>query len=277
MLGVVTQNQNTVAVPLVYAFLSSKESIQYAAVLRAILKSCKEYKISHCRPEKIMTDFEKAIINACEQIFPGVQITCCFFHLGQSVYRHVQASGLQVAYNNPKDRTIKIYVHMMLSLAFVPVKDVRRVFSQLKDDAPEELEDVLDYFEKTYISVRRKTGRVAIRMAPRYAPAVWNQYLAASNNDHKTNNISEGWHNRFHVLMGKNHPDLFSALKEFQKEQADTEISVAELGLGRKVRAAPKKKWVECQNKIRSIVLEYDMYIGRELEYLRAIAHNIVL
>ena len=31
------------------------------------------------------------------------------------------------------------------------------------------------------------------------------------------------------MVVGKNHPDLQSALKEFQEEQADVEIGVAEL------------------------------------------------
>jgi len=34
--------------------------------------------------------------------------------------------------------------------------------------------------------------------------------------------MSEAWHNRFAVVVGKHHPDLYTALQEFQKQQADT-------------------------------------------------------
>ena len=71
---------------------------------------------------------------------------------------------------------------------------------------------------------------------------LWNQYEATIAGLQRTNNLSEGWHNRFRLVVGKNHPDLYSALKEFQKEQADVEIAVAELSLGRSVKAEPKKK-----------------------------------
>ena len=49
--------------------------------------------------------------------------------------------------------------------------------------------------------------------------------------------------------MEKNHPDLFSALVEFQKEQADSEIAIAEISLGRKVKAAPKKNGLISKRK----------------------------
>lgn len=277
VLGTHTRNQITVALPMVYALLSSKEENQYSSVLNAIVEAAEKYRITDCRPRKIMTDFEKAIINACKEVFPDVVLKCCFFHLGQSVYKRVQASGLQAAYNDFTDRNLKLHVHMLLALAYVPVHDVAQVFRFLKREAPGQLEPVFSYFEKTYICVKMKRGGMTMSMAPRYPPAIWNQFEAASNDEHKTNNVSEGWHNRFHLLMGKNHPDLYSALKEFQKEQADTEIAVAEIGLGRKVKAAPKKKWIDFQNKIRLITLEYEDYVGQELEFLRAIAHNIVL
>ncbi|KAK7604825.1 hypothetical protein V9T40_006011 [Parthenolecanium corni] len=68
-----------------------------------------------------MTDFEKAIINACQGVYPDVSVSCCFFHLGQSVNRHVQQEDLQIAYNDPVDRSINVFTHMILSLAYVPV------------------------------------------------------------------------------------------------------------------------------------------------------------
>ena len=69
--------------------------------------------------------------------------------------------------------------------------------------------------------------------------------------------------------MGKSHPDIYAFIKQIQKEQGDTEIAVVELSLGRKVKAAPKKKWVETQTKLQRIVLNYEKY--SMLNYLEAI------
>ena len=42
----------------------------------------------------------------------------------------------------------------------------------------------------------------------------WNHYNAALAKSHKTIDISEGLHNRFRQVVGKDHPNLYSALLE---------------------------------------------------------------
>ena len=56
-----------------------------------------------------------------------------------------------------------------------------------------------------------------------------------------TNNMSEKLHNGFLIVFAKHHPDLHSALKEFQKEQSDTDVRVLKLTLGRSIRDVPQK------------------------------------
>ena len=96
------------AVPLVYALLTRKSTEQYTTVLRVVQEAVDEFNVTPCNPARFMTDFEKAILNACTNVYPVVTISCCFFHLGQSVYRRVQMEGLAAAYNNADDRTLKI-------------------------------------------------------------------------------------------------------------------------------------------------------------------------
>ncbi len=69
--------------PFVYALLSSKEQVQYKTVLQTVA----QYRLPHCVPQKIMTYFEKGIINAAQEVFPEIQVARCFFNLGQSVYK----------------------------------------------------------------------------------------------------------------------------------------------------------------------------------------------
>ena len=72
--------------------------------------------------------------------------------------RRVQTEGLQTEYNDPDDRSVKEAVHMLFSLAFVPVDDVVAVYEELYDDIPEEVVPIASYFEETYVRGRR--GRV---------------------------------------------------------------------------------------------------------------------
>lgn len=75
--------------------------------------------------------------------------------------------------------------------------------------------------------------------------------------------------------MGKNHPDIYLFIKEIKKEQGDTEIAVVELSLGRRVKAAPKKKWVDTQRKLQRIVLNYEDYTI--LDYLKAVGDTFMI
>jgi len=48
----------------------------------------------------------------------------------------VQEEGLQGMYNDPDDRTLKEYTHMILPLTFVPLADMPTTFEQLKVACP---------------------------------------------------------------------------------------------------------------------------------------------
>ena len=77
------QDPPTVALPLVYSFLSSKEAIQYKVVLKAVRYVAATFGLNTCKPQRIMTDVEKSILNACSEVFgddEDVSLSCCLFH-----------------------------------------------------------------------------------------------------------------------------------------------------------------------------------------------------
>jgi len=133
ILGSVTQpnkgtDHSVLALPLVYALLSSKDSHHYESVFRAVQSGANKLGIPSCEPKRFMSDFEPAIIGACHTVFPQVETNGCFFHLGQNVYRRIQSDKLQSDYTNTEDDTIRSNTHMLLALAFVPVEDIPAAF-----------------------------------------------------------------------------------------------------------------------------------------------------
>ncbi|KAE8740956.1 hypothetical protein FOCC_FOCC013530 [Frankliniella occidentalis] len=64
---------------------------------------------------------------------------------------HTKGAGLQAAYSDPDNRELKDGVHMLLSLAFVPVEDLPTAFDELREVLVDDLLDIADTFEKTYI------------------------------------------------------------------------------------------------------------------------------
>lgn len=134
VLGTVTRNTTgsepeVNVLPFVYGLLLPEECRQYASVLRVITSAAAEYCIRNYQPEMIMSDFELAILNACQEVFPYVAISACFYHLCESLYPKIQELGLQTAYNDEADRTVKDFTNMIAALAFVPISDVEGYFA----------------------------------------------------------------------------------------------------------------------------------------------------
>ncbi|KAK3911698.1 PKS-NRPS hybrid synthetase [Frankliniella fusca] len=183
------------AFPLVFALLTGKVEHLYTEVLQGLKDKAAEFHIPFPDPCTVVSDFELTIINACRAVLPRSVLRLCFFHLGQSVYRKVQNLGLAVLYNDPEERQYKVAVHQMLSVAFVPVEDVKDVFAELRPELPRQLRVLADYFEETYIGERQRrlrAGRQARPKPPRYAIKDWNQHNAAPQEQPRTNNTTEG-------------------------------------------------------------------------------------
>ena len=139
-----------ITLPFAHALLSSKETCQYTAVLEAVVRDAGQIGVNTA-PDLLINDFELAIVNICEQEFPHVAISLCLFHLKQSMYKQVQAKGLQVTYNDDGNRTLKNFVHMLAALAFVPISDVEDSFTTLKQRTSANMREYFDYFDTTYV------------------------------------------------------------------------------------------------------------------------------
>lgn len=266
-----------VALPLVYALLSSKTQLQYAAVFEAVRSSAAEYGIANCEPRSIMSDFELGIVNAAEEKFPNAKIELCFFHLKKSLYRNVQELGLQVPYQDHADSSVRDFCHMLAALAYVPVNDVRAAFRVLTGTAPNVvgIPELISYFGETYVIGIPGAGRRRA-VSPRYPPHLWNVHQITLEKRSATNNASEGWHNRFAQMLERTHPDLYTLLEGLRSEHGDTVIAILELRMGRRIRTATKKKWIDLQNRVRTVVEGYNTYgIARIVEYLELVSHNI--
>lgn len=283
ILGAVTQTginnkPQTIGLPFVHALLQNKQQSSYDKVFQVVLEEGR--KLGFRNSPRTMTDFEMGIINAVKTYSDSVK--CCFFHLSQNIFRHVVDEGLKTLYSG-EDRSIKIAIHSLCALAFVPVESVERHFEELRDELPDELMEIANYFETTYIrrfSRPKKRAGSKLRLqrrAARYPPIMWNQYDAVLTGEARTNNIAEGWHNKFQTVVGKHHPSLYAFFNELRKEQADTEIMLRQLQLGQRVRKLTDKSQRDKEAKILSIVQQYHTYLHNDeiLQYLKIIGYYV--
>ncbi|XP_051157755.1 uncharacterized protein LOC127279449 [Leptopilina boulardi] len=269
--------QETFALPFVYALLESKEQTAYSKVFQITQELIQKNKIHFILPQIIMSDFELAIVNAAEDNF-GKIVRCCLFHLCQNIFRRVQNEGLQQQYNDENDRSIKHATQMMCALTFVPPNRVSEFFDILVDDIPEDFDHVADYFEVTYVRGKAARGRRrAVNV--RYPPKIWNQYDAVLQNISRTNNASEGWHNRFRVVTGRDHPSLYAFFRELQNEQGDTDTMLRQLSIGQIIKKSRDKKRQMMEDRIFNIVNSYETFLQKDniLGYLKAIGYHLLL
>lgn len=73
-----------------------------------------------------------------------------FYHLCQSTFQKVQELGFTTTYKN--DEEFRKNVGMIDALAFLPLHLIEDGKKYLKNNLPENIENVLDYFDTYYVS-----------------------------------------------------------------------------------------------------------------------------
>jgi len=198
-------------------------------------------------PLYIHVDFERAIITAIKHVLgEHINIQGCFYHLTQSTHRKVQELGLQRMYRENEE--FSEFCGKMDGLAFLPIDDVKEGMTYLRTIVPSDAEELLDYFDKTYVNgtYRRiqckNTCGAAFRNNPPLFPLqLWNVHAATINDEARTNNSTEGWNHRFSKLVGQNHPTVWTMVNKIRLEIAADETKLAQESLG----IVQKKKKIE--------------------------------
>ncbi|RNA10674.1 FLYWCH zinc finger domain [Brachionus plicatilis] len=73
--------------PLVYAFLANKKEESYSKLFGVVSGYIKIH------PIYIVSDFEKAVVNALKKNFPKVNIGGCYFHLASNIWKYIKSNG----------------------------------------------------------------------------------------------------------------------------------------------------------------------------------------
>ena len=112
--------------PLVMAFSTGKQEAQYRCILRSVGLGMQHICNRNWQPQRVITDFEVALINALRLELPQTQRKGCYFHFTQSIMRRVSDLGLRPAYHN--DPVVQQIVRRIMSLGYIPIAHVRIMF-----------------------------------------------------------------------------------------------------------------------------------------------------
>lgn len=260
--------KNNKTTPLVFALLPNKTKSMYNKFL-SVLKNNQE----NLNPNTIITDFEQAFISAAGEIFVQSNLHGCNFHLGQSMYRHLQSEGLVTLYGN--DLEFSQCIRMLLALAYVPPDDVRRTYkllikSELFVGYKEQLGKIIEYFERTWVGDRNRRGS----RPPLFPIEMWNCYDATINDNARTNNPAEAWHRAFSATLQETHTSMGRLIDALRHEQTLVETILSHDEAGRQSPAKRRKKYRDYDQRLKNLVLSYDHSID-VIRYVKGIATNI--
>lgn len=133
--------------PMVYCFLSSKESGSYQQIFETLLTKMD----GQAAVNTFRSDFEKAPMEQFLELFPEKNVEACFFHFAQANWRQIQRLELSTVYL--EDFDMKKLIKSFTALAFVPAEHILEAFNCLKEYASDKeiLQPFVEYFESTYI------------------------------------------------------------------------------------------------------------------------------
>lgn len=156
-LYVIRIEKNSVYVSTLFILMQNKTRSSYESMFSIILNICKDRDL-YPDPTFLNMDFEMAVIKAAKNILgEHINIRGCFYHLTQSTHRKIQELGLENRYRN--DDEFNLFCCMIDGLAFLPIEFVEDGMSHLKNIAPFGAEDLLLYFDHTYVNGKFRPGK----------------------------------------------------------------------------------------------------------------------
>ena len=149
--------------PCVFGLLPNKTEATYTRFFREVFGQINEPVVTD-----ILVDFERGAINAIRNASQDIEEKGCFYHLCSNVWKRIQHLGLQQRYND--DQEFSLHLRMLCDLAFLPPDDVVQGFEDLTDhiriNYQGEVENLLEYFEDTFIGRHRRNARRRTAMFP---------------------------------------------------------------------------------------------------------------
>ena len=70
------------------------------------------------------------------------------------------------------------------------------------------------------------------RVPPMFPPSIWSVHSATVDSDPRTNNVCEGWNNKFFTLVGNTHPSIWTYIQWFQREHATVTTIIQQDAIG---------------------------------------------
>ena len=181
------------SLPCAYFLLPDKKASTYERTMDIVLNEVTQ------APSVINIDFEQAVIKSIKsKMPPAVTILGCNFHWKKNIFSHVGFKGCLPFFY--EDEQFQIGLDLIFTLCMVPPTDVVFAWESVVKphfdehfDESLEVDEFLDYFERTYIGKPGARGR----KNPMFPISMWNIVERTLSDQASTNNAVESWNARW--------------------------------------------------------------------------------
>ncbi|XP_050065029.1 uncharacterized protein LOC126553957 [Aphis gossypii] len=220
---------------------------------------------------RFVTDYERALMNAVQQIFPNSNLLCCWFHYTQSVVRycHRKVNGVLnlVKRHDVAARNFRV----VLALPHLPaesghlgcpnfcMEDRLNTIVNYTFQFPE-INEVINRFLMDYIY-----HYWFLQIGPRF--------LSVFGQDHRTNNYLESFHATFLTQIGR-HPNIWVFLRELTIVENQFFVEFQQSINNRMIRDGTSRSERENSTRIIAEFVQQLIRDGDLLMFLRRTGHR---
>jgi len=186
-----------------FSIIKNKEQINYEILLEELKKNAIKYNNnSEITPKYFHCDFERAISNAAEKVFPNINIKYCIWH-----YKRALEAKFNKLINNEVECNINLYIDYkyISNFPFINPEYIYDIYNKIKSKCHEhnyvQFLEFLEYYKNTYLID--------------YKIKYWNYY---NNIRHITNNASESYNNHLNKLF-PNKPTFFRLINVLREQE----------------------------------------------------------
>ena len=215
-------------IPLVFCLLPDKKEATYRSLFKHLIKKCEEMNLTF-KPKTVTADFEKAIHNAVESVWPTVEVIGCRFHLSQAWWRKIQV-GLSAEYKSSTSDIGK-WLHWVFGLSMLSHEEVGDAYVEdLEPTQPSspKVDRFVDYLIENYID-----------NSSTFPPEMW---ASASLSSERTTNACESFHAKFRKHFNHSHPNIYAFIEAIQNVQTDAYIAIRSSAKPRTIYNSKYKK-----------------------------------
>ena len=244
-------------IPLVFCLLPNKQVATYITLFNSLLSLSNDQHI-FLNPQKIVVDYEMAIHNSVQSVWPTAKIFGCRFHLAQSWYRKIQSLGLVSIYKG--DTEHGKWLQHLFGLPFLDPDRVGECFTEnFMADLPQlnSFTKLADYLVDNYITEHSS-----------FPPSIW---ASKTSSLFLTTNPCESFHSHFSKIFYHTHPNIHTFVKTLTEYQCLIYIKIQSVNIPVTVKT---KRVREAENFLSQKILELDSKRILEYDYVKLVCHR---